>query len=88
MLPPFLISLLWGMEPPHDQGPPLTLMPDKVILCYICSWSHGSLHMHSLVVTLVPESSEGYGLFGVLPMGLQTPSDPSVLALTPSLESL
>ena len=41
----------------HDQGPPLPLMPDKVILCYICSWSHGSLHVSSLVGGLLPERS-------------------------------
>jgi hypothetical protein len=32
-------------------------MPDKAILCYICSWSHGSLHVYSMVGGLVPESS-------------------------------
>jgi hypothetical protein len=25
------------------------LMPDKAILCYICDWSHGSLHVYTLV---------------------------------------
>ena len=25
------------------------LMFDKAILCYICSWSHGTLHEYSLV---------------------------------------
>ena len=45
-LPPHLssIPLCWGIKPPQDQEPPLPLMPDKAILCYICSWSHGSLH--------------------------------------------
>jgi hypothetical protein len=28
------------------------LMADKAILCYIYSWSHGSLHVYSLVVVL------------------------------------
>jgi hypothetical protein len=31
------ISLHWGIEPSQDQGPPLPLMLDKTILCYICS---------------------------------------------------
>jgi len=31
-------------------------MSDKVILCYICSWSHGSLHVYSLLGSLVPRS--------------------------------
>jgi hypothetical protein len=35
----------------------LPLMPDKAILCYICRWSHGSLHVYSLVGGLVRESS-------------------------------
>ena len=30
---------------------------DKAILCYICSWSNGSLHVYSLVGGLVPGSS-------------------------------
>jgi hypothetical protein len=28
-------------------------MPDKAILCYICGWSHASLHVYSLVGDLV-----------------------------------
>ena len=35
-------------------------MPDKASLCYIRSWSHGSLSVDSLVGSLVPRSSEGY----------------------------
>jgi hypothetical protein len=53
------ILLYWGIKPPQDQGPPLPLMRDKAILCCICSWSHGSLHVYSLVGGLVPGSSEG-----------------------------
>jgi hypothetical protein len=30
------------------------LMSDKAILCYICSWSHVSLHVYFLVGSLVP----------------------------------
>jgi hypothetical protein len=74
------------LPPPHP-GIPLHwgIEPDKAILCYICSWSHGSLHMYSLVGGLVPRSS-GVGVGGwmvdiVLPMGLQTPSAPSVFSL-------
>ena len=51
------IPLHWGIKPPQDQGPPLPLMPDKAILCYICIWSHGSLHVYSLVGGLVSGSS-------------------------------
>jgi hypothetical protein len=51
------IPLHWGIEPSQDQGPFLPLMPYKVILCYICSWSHGLLHVYSVVGGLVPGSS-------------------------------
>ena len=51
------IPLHWDIKPPQNQGPPLPLMPDKDIFCYICIWSHGSLHVHSLVSGLVPGSS-------------------------------
>jgi len=51
------IPLHWGNKPSQDQGPLLLLIPDNTILCYICSWSHGSLHVYSLVGGLVPGSS-------------------------------
>jgi hypothetical protein len=44
-------SLCWG------QGSLLPFMTDKVVLCYICSWSHRSLHVYSLIGGFVPESS-------------------------------
>ena len=37
------IPLCWGIKLSQDLGHPLSLMPDKAILCYICSWSHGSI---------------------------------------------
>jgi hypothetical protein len=49
--------LHWDIKPSQDQGPLLPLMPDKAILWYICNWTHGSLHVHSLVGGLVPGSS-------------------------------
>jgi hypothetical protein len=33
-------------------------MPDKAILLYVCSWSHGSFYVYFLVGGLVPGSSE------------------------------
>jgi hypothetical protein len=48
------IPLPWGIKSPQDQGPPLPLMSDKAIFCYICIWNHGSLLVHSLVDGLVP----------------------------------
>jgi hypothetical protein len=41
-------------------------MTHKAILCYICSWNHGSLHVSSLVGGLVPGSSGGTGWFILL----------------------
>ena len=51
------ILLCWVIEPSQDHEPPLPLIADKVILGYICSWSHESLHMSSLFGGLVPGSS-------------------------------
>jgi len=81
------ILLHWGNKPLQDQGPLFLLMPGNTILCYICDWSHGSFHVYSLVDGLVPGSSGGICLVDVivLPMGLQTPSAPSVFSLTPPL---
>ena len=66
LLPGPGIPLHWGLEPSQDQGPLLPLMTDRVILCYICSWSHEFLHMYSLVVGLVPGSSGDTGWFILL----------------------
>jgi hypothetical protein len=55
------IPLHWGIEPSQDQGPLLPLMTNKAILCYICTWSHESHHVFSLVDGLVPESSGSTG---------------------------
>ena len=60
------IPLHWGIKPSQDQGPLLPLMPGKVILCYICGWSHGSFHVYSLAGGLVPGSAGGTGLFILL----------------------
>jgi hypothetical protein len=78
------IPLYWGIKPSQDKGPPLSLMPDNDILCYFCSWSHGSLHVYTLVGGLVPGTSRGVWLVNivVLSMGMKTPSAPSVLSLT------
>ena len=85
------IPLHWGIEPSQDQGPILPLMrPSVTILCFICSWSHGSLHVCSLVGGLVPGSSGGIWWVDIVvpPMWLQTPSAPSVFSLTPPLGTL
>jgi hypothetical protein len=74
------ISLHWAIEPSQDRGPLLPLMPNKAILCYIYGWSHGTLHVYSLVGGLVPGSSGGVWLVDITvhTMGLQTPSSPAV----------
>lgn len=50
---PTPIPLSWGNKPPQYQGPPVPLMPDKALFCYICAWSHESLQVYSLVGGLV-----------------------------------
>jgi hypothetical protein len=68
------MTLCWGIEPPQDQGPSLPLIPDKAILFYICSWSHGSLHVYSFVGDLVPWSSGVLvGLYCCASYGIATP---------------
>ena len=47
------VHLHWVSKPSQDQGPLLLLIPDKAILCSICSWSHRLLHVDSLVGGLV-----------------------------------
>ena len=59
---PASIPLCWSNKPPQDQGPPLPLMPDKAILCYIYSRSYGPNHVFSLVGGLVSKSSGWSGL--------------------------
>jgi len=56
-----IIPYHWGNDPSQDPGLFLLLMLDNVILCYICRWSHRSLHVYSLVGDLVPVSSVGSG---------------------------
>jgi hypothetical protein len=51
------ILLYWGIEPLQNQESLLLLIPDNIILCYIWGWSHGSLHVYSLVDDLVPRIS-------------------------------
>jgi hypothetical protein len=61
------IPLHWGIELSEDQVSLLPLIPDIAILCYICSWSHGSFYVYSLVGDLVPGSSEGVWLGVIFP---------------------
>jgi len=46
-----------GVQVWQDQGFLLPSVPNKAILCYICSWSHGSVHVYSWDGGLVPGSS-------------------------------
>jgi hypothetical protein len=57
------IFLHWGIKPSQNQGPLLLLMYNKAILCYIYSWSHGSLQVNPFVGSLVSGSSRGTGWF-------------------------
>ena len=51
------IPLHYGIKSSRDQGPPHPFRPNKAILCYIYDWSHGSLHVYSLVGVLNSECS-------------------------------
>jgi hypothetical protein len=85
------IPLHWGIEPSQDQGGPLSLMPDNAILCYISSWSHACPPPRVLSNWWFSpwELWGGGSLVGwcCCSYGAANPSAPSVLALTPTLES-
>ena len=53
------IPLHWGIEPPQAQGLLLSLMSNKAIPCHICSRSHGSIHVYSLIGGAVSGSPKG-----------------------------
>jgi hypothetical protein len=79
------IPLHWGIEHPQAQGPLLSLMSNKAILCHICGQHCELLHVYSLVSGPVPRSSGGiWPVDTVAPsMGLQIPSVPLVPSPTP-----
>jgi hypothetical protein len=79
------IPLYWGIEPHQTQELLLPLVSNKAILCHISSWSHGSLHIYSLVGGPVPRSSGGFWPVDTVapPMGLQATSAPSDPSPTP-----
>lgn len=84
------IPLCSCIESSQDQWPPLLLMPNKAILCYICSCSHMSLHAYIFGWGFSPcELGWGERVWlvdtVVFPMGLQTPSAPSALPLNSSI---
>jgi len=59
--PPWhFFPLHWEEELTQDHRPLLLLMPDNDILCYIWGWSHGSLHVYSLIDGLDSGSSGGF----------------------------
>lgn len=58
LLSPFPgINVHWAIKSTQDLGPLLPAMPNMTILCYICTWGHGLLHLYSLVGDLVLGSS-------------------------------
>jgi hypothetical protein len=78
------ITLPWGIKFLQDYVHPPPLRTDKAVLCYICARGHGSDHVCSLVSGSVSGSSQGPGLVNTvgLPMGLLSPSAPSILPLS------
>jgi hypothetical protein len=80
------IPLHWGIEPTKAQGPLLPLMSNKAILCHICSWSQCVLFGWWYSPW---ELQEVWPVDIVAPpMGLQTPSAPSVPSPTPPSRTL
>jgi hypothetical protein len=66
LLHPVTHSHFTTLASPYDSTsspPPLPLMSDKTILCYMCIWSPGFLHVYSLVGDLVPGNSGWLILF-------------------------
>jgi hypothetical protein len=66
----------WGIEHSQNQWPLLPLIPKKAIFYYIWGWSHGSLHLNSLLSGFVSGSPGGFGwlvlffLWGCKPLQL------------------
>ena len=81
------IPLCWLFELPQEQGAPLPLMPDKAILCYISSWSHGFLHVYSGVGGSVPGDFGGSSWL-ILLFFLWDYKAPLFLVISPPLRSL
>lgn len=46
-----------SLEPRQDQGLLLLLVPNKAIICYICIWSHRSVHEQSIIIVFITEHS-------------------------------
>ena len=55
------LSLNCHIKPTHAQGPFLPLVFNKDLLCLICGWNHGSLHVYYLGGSPVPRSI-GWGV--------------------------
>jgi hypothetical protein len=55
------LSLNCHIKPTHAQGPFLPLVFNKDLLCLICGWNHGSLHVYYLGGSPVPRSM-GWGV--------------------------
>jgi hypothetical protein len=73
------IPLHCGIDPLQDKGTLLPLMAYKTILCYICSWNHGSHHLYSSVGGLVSGSTGGVWVVDILPIELQKEHIPHFL---------
>jgi hypothetical protein len=67
------IPLSWGIKPSNYQVPLLPLIPNKAILSYICSWSHGLLYVYFLVGGLISESSGRSGCLIFSSYGITNP---------------
>ena len=81
--PSFGFPLPYGIQSLQDESTPLLPRADKAVLCYICSWELQPAHVCSLFSGLISGSSQGSRLVDSVdfPIGLPSPSVPSVLSL-------
>jgi hypothetical protein len=79
------IPLHWDMDFPQAQELLFSLMSNKAISAIYVVRALGPFHVYSLVGGPVPGSSRGSGQLTLLlpPLGLHTPSAPSVPSPTP-----
>jgi len=79
-------SHILGIQPWKNQGLLLPLVPNKAILCYICSWSHRVVYANSLNGSLIP-GNPGWLVLMFL-WGLKAPRESSILSLTSPMGTL
>jgi len=52
---PSKVLLPWGTKLPQERKPPLSMTPDKAVLCYLCSRGHGEMAQRLRALAAFPE---------------------------------